>query len=180
MLAGFGEDTQREGLARTPRRVSEAYRELLAGYWVDPVEMFGEALFEGKYDEMVLVQDIEYYSMCEHHLIPFLGRAHVAYIPDKHIIGLSKVARIVDMFSRRLQVQERMTRQVADFLDALLKPKGVAVVIEGLHMCMMMRGVKKREARLTTSTMSGVFKTDEASRKEFLDSIARSAHPVRF
>jgi GTP cyclohydrolase I len=180
MLAAFGENPQREGLARTPTRVSQTYRELLAGYWIDPFEMFHDAFFDGDFDEMVLVRDIEYYSMCEHHLIPFLGRAHVAYIPDKRIIGLSKIPRIVDMFARRLQVQERMTRQIADFLTTLLKPKGVAVMIEGLHMCMMMRGVKKRDARMTTSMMYGVFKDNAASRNEFLDSISRGAHPMHF
>jgi GTP cyclohydrolase I len=179
MLEGFGEDPQREGLVRTPLRVSQAYRELLAGYWVDPYEMFHDALFNGDYDEMVLVRDIEYYSMCEHHLIPFLGRAHVAYIPGKHIIGLSKIPRVVDMFARRLQVQERMTHQITNFLQVLLKPKGVAVVVEGLHMCAMMRGVKKRDARLTTSMMYGVFKEDAASRNEFLDNISRGAQPMR-
>ena len=175
MLKGFGENPQRAGLERTPVRVAQAYRELLAGYFIDPYETFHNALFAGDYNEMVLVRDIEYYSMCEHHLVPFLGRAHVAYIPDKQIIGLSKIPQVVDMFARRLQIQERMTHQIADFLQTILKPKGVAVVIEGLHMCVMMRGVKKREARLTTSTLSGVFEQNEASRNAFFNSISGGA-----
>lgn len=180
MLAAVGEDPQREGLARTPVRVSQSYRELLAGYWVDLDATFSNALLDGDYDEMVLVRDIEFYSMCEHHLIPFLGRAHVAYIPNKYIIGLSKIPQVVDMFARRLQVQERMTHQIANFISVLLNPKGVAVAVEGLHMCAMMRGVKKRDARMITSTMTGVFKENVASRNEFLESISRGAQPMHF
>jgi len=178
MLKAFGENPDREGLVRTPERVARMYEELLAGYRIDPVEMINDALFEVEYDEMVIVRDIEFYSLCEHHMLPFVGRAHVAYIPRGRVIGLSKIPRIVDMFSRRLQVQERMTRQVADFLNELLHPQGVAVVIEGLHLCSMMRGVHKHDARMTTSTMLGVFRTGLATRMEFLDNISRGAEKL--
>jgi len=178
MLQAFGEDPNREGLARTPMRVARMYEELLAGYRVEPVEMINDALFEVEYDEMVIVRDIEFYSLCEHHMLPFIGRAHVAYIPRGRVIGLSKIPRIVDMFSRRLQVQERLTRQVADFINEILHPQGVAVVIEGLHMCSMMRGVRKHDARMTTSTMLGVFRTGLATRMEFLDNISRGAEKL--
>jgi GTP cyclohydrolase I len=178
MLEAFGENPDREGLARTPERVARMYEELLAGYRVDPFEMINDALFEVEYDEMVIVRDIEFYSLCEHHMLPFIGRAHVAYIPRGRVIGLSKIPRIVDMFSRRLQVQERMTRQVADFLNELLQPQGVAVVMEGLHLCSMMRGVRKHDARMTTSTMLGVFRTGLATRMEFLDNISRGAEKL--
>lgn len=175
MLQAFGENPEREGLARTPERVARMYEELLAGYRIDPVEMINGALFEVEYDEMVIVRDIEFYSLCEHHMLPFIGRAHVAYIPHGRVLGLSKIPRIVDMFSRRLQVQERLTRQVADFLNELLHPQGVAVVIEGLHLCSMMRGVRKHDARMTTSAMLGVFRTGLATRMEFLDNISRGS-----
>ena len=180
MIAAFGEDPQREGLLRTPDRVARAYEELLEGYRMDPLALVNDALFDVEYDEMVIVRDIEFYSLCEHHMLPFIGRAHVAYIPRGRVIGLSKIPRIVDMFSRRLQVQERMTRQIADFLDELLHPKGVAVIVEALHLCSMMRGVKKHDSRMTTSTMVGGFKTDLALRMEFLDNISRSAEPLHF
>jgi len=175
MLQAFGEDPDREGLVRTPGRVARMYEELLSGYRIDPVEMVNDALFEVEYDEMVIVRDIEFYSLCEHHMLPFVGRAHVAYIPRGRVIGLSKIPRVVDMFSRRLQVQERMTRQVADFLNEVLHPQGVAVVMEGLHLCSMMRGVRKHDARMTTSTMLGVFRSGLATRMEFLDNISRGA-----
>jgi GTP cyclohydrolase I len=180
MLVAFGENPQREGLARTPDRVARAYEELLAGYRTDPVALVNDALFEVEYDEMVVVRDIEFYSLCEHHMLPFIGRAHVAYIPNGRVIGLSKIPRITDMFARRLQVQERMTRQIADFLNELLHPKGVAVVVEALHLCSMIRGVKKHDSRMTTSTMLGAFRTDLALRMEFLDNISRSAEPLHF
>lgn len=180
MLVAFGENPNREGLANTPERIARMYEELLAGYRTDPVELVNDALFEVEYDEMVIVRDIEFYSLCEHHMLPFIGRAHVAYIPKGRVIGLSKIPRIVDMFARRLQVQERMTRQIADFLNELLHPGGVAVVVEALHMCSMMRGVKKHDARMTTSTMLGTFKEDLAVRMEFLDNISRSAEPLHF
>ena len=175
MLQAFGENPEREVLARTPERVARMYEELLAGYRINPVEMINGALFEVEYDEMVIVRDIEFYSLCEHHMLPCIGRAHVAYIPRGHVLGLSKIPRIVDMFSRRLQVQERLTRQVADFLNELLHPQGVAVVIEGLHLCSMMRGVRKHDARMTTSAMLGVFRTGLATRMEFLDNISRGS-----
>ncbi len=177
MLAAFGEDPQREGLRDTPERMARMYEELLAGYRTDPVALVNDALFEVEYDEMVIVRDIEFYSLCEHHMLPFMGRAHVAYIPRGRVIGLSKIPRIVDLFARRLQVQERMTRQIADFLDELLHPGGVAVVVEALHMCSAMRGVKKHDARMTTSAMLGAFRTEMMVRMEFLDSISRSSEP---
>jgi GTP cyclohydrolase IA len=180
MLTAFGENPEREGLKKTPERVAKMYEELLSGYRTDPIVMVNDALFDVDYDEMVLVRDIEYYSLCEHHMLPFLGRAHVAYIPNERVIGLSKIPRIVDMFSHRLQVQERMTRQIADFTNKLLNPKGVAVVVEGLHLCSMIRGVKKHDSRMTTSAMVGAFRTDLALRMEFLDNISRSAEPLHF
>lgn len=179
MLEAFGEDPQREGLKHTPQRISRMYVELLSGYRTDPVNLVNDALFEVRYDEMVIVRDIEFYSLCEHHLLPFIGRAHVAYIPDGKVLGLSKIPRIVDMFARRLQVQERMTRQIADFLRDLLKPQGVAVVVEAMHMCSMMRGVKKHNARMTTSAMHGAFRANLATRQEFLDNISRGSGPLQ-
>jgi GTP cyclohydrolase I len=180
LLEAFGEDVNREGLERTPDRVARMYDELLAGYRVDPHAMINDALFDVAYDEMVIVRDIEFYSLCEHHLLPFLGSAHVAYMPAGKVIGLSKIPRIVDLFARRLQVQERMTRQIAEFIEAALHPYGVAVVVEGLHLCAMMRGVKKANARMVTSTMCGSFKENQATRQEFLDLIGRAvpASPV--
>jgi GTP cyclohydrolase IA len=173
ILQAVGETPDREGLKRTPERVAHMYAELLSGYSVDPVAIINDALFEVKYDEMVIVRDIEFYSLCEHHMLPFLGRVHVAYIPNGKVLGLSKIPRIVDLFARRLQVQERMTRQIADFIRDLLHPQGVAVVVEGLHLCMMMRGVRKHNARMTTSAMHGAFRANLATRQEFLDNIAR-------
>ncbi len=178
MLTAFGEDPNREGLQKTPERVANMFRELLNGYREDPVGMINEAIFDVSYDEMVLVRDIEFYSLCEHHMLPFIGRAHVAYMPDGCVIGLSKIPRIVDMFARRLQIQERITRQIAEFLNSALKPGGVAVVVEGLHMCSMMRGVKKHDARMTTSAMLGMFRSNLATRQEFLDNISRGANPM--
>jgi len=179
LLEAFGEDPGREGLLRTPGRVSLMYAELLAGYRTDPIDMVNDAIFDVNYDEMVLVRDIEFYSLCEHHMLPFIGRAHVAYIPKGKVIGLSKIPRIVDLYARRLQLQERMTRQIADFLNELLNPRGVAVVLEGIHMCAMMRGVKKHDARMTTSAMLGLFRSQLATRQEFLDNISRGAVPLR-
>jgi GTP cyclohydrolase IA len=180
ILAAVGEDPDREGLKRTPERVGKMYNELLAGYRIDPVALVNEALFEVAYDEMVIVRDIEFYSLCEHHMLPFIGRAHVAYIPKGKVIGLSKIPRIVDMFARRLQVQERMTRQIADFIQELLHPMGVAVVVEALHLCSMMRGVRKHDARMTTSAMLGAFRNSIATRSEFLDHVSRSSEPLHF
>ncbi|UCH61556.1 MAG: GTP cyclohydrolase I FolE [Anaerolineales bacterium] len=178
LLQAIGEDPDREGLIRTPERVSRMYAELLDGYRMDPIEIVNDALFEVMYDEMVLVRDIEFYSLCEHHMLPFFGRAHVAYLPKGRVLGLSKIPRLVDMFAHRLQVQERMTRQIAEFLDELLHPAGVAVVVEGLHLCTAMRGVKKHDARMTTSAMLGYFRKNIATRQEFLDNISRGAAPM--
>jgi GTP cyclohydrolase I len=175
VLEAVGENPNREGLKNTPIRVARMFAELLAGYRTDPVTLVNGAVFEVSYDEMVIVRDIEFYSMCEHHLLPFMGRVHVAYLPSGKVIGLSKIPRIVDMYARRLQVQERMTRQIADFIMGVLKPKGVAVVVEGLHLCTMMRGVKKHDARMTTSAMHGAFRANLATRQEFLDNISRGA-----
>lgn len=180
ILRSVGEDPQREGLKKTPDRVARMYEELLAGYSTDPVQLLNDALFEVDYDEMVIVRDIEFYSLCEHHMLPFIGRAHVAYIPNGKVIGLSKIPRVVDMFARRLQVQERMTGQVAEFLDEVLNPRGVAVIMEAIHLCSMIRGVKKHDQRMTTSKMLGAFRTDLALRMEFLDNVSRSAEPLHF
>ena len=179
LLKAVGENPAREGLKFTPKRVARMYSELLSGYRIDPVAMINGALFNITYDEMVLVRDIEFYSLCEHHILPFIGRVHVAYIPDGKVVGLSKIPRIVDMYARRLQVQERMTRQIADFLRDLLKPQGVAVVVEAVHLCSMMRGVKKHDARMTTSAMHGAFRANLATRHEFLDNISRGASPLQ-
>jgi len=180
MLAAFGENPARKGLARTPERVASTYTELLAGYRVDPNKIVGDALFEVSYDEIVIVRDIEFYSLCEHHMLPFMGRAHVAYLPNGKVVGLSKIPRIVDVFARRLQVQERMTRQIADFINEALEPKGVAVVVEALHLCTMMRGVKKHNARMTTSAVHGAFRKNLATRQEFFDIILRGSEPMHF
>jgi GTP cyclohydrolase I len=178
ILRAIGEDTERDGLTRTPDRVARMYAELVSGYNTDPRVVVNDALFDVKYDEMVLVRDIEFYSLCEHHLLPFFGRVHVAYIPDGKIVGLSKIPRIVDIYARRLQVQERMTRQIADFIRDLLHPQGVAVVVEALHLCMSMRGVQKQNARMTTSAMHGAFRANLATRQEFLENISRGATPL--
>lgn len=179
LLEAVGEDPHRDGLVRTPERVARTYTEILSGYHINPTSVVNDALFSVKYDEMVIVRDIEFYSLCEHHLLPFLGRVHVAYIPNGKVLGLSKIPRIVELYARRLQVQERMTRQVADFIRDLLKPQGVAVVVEALHLCMMMRGVEKHNARMTTSAMHGAFRANLATRQEFLDNISRGASPLR-
>ena len=173
ILASVGEDPQREGLLNTPQRVARMYAELLAGYTTDPVALVNSAMFQAEYDEMVVVRDIEFSSLCEHHMLPFIGHAHVAYIPKGKIIGLSKIPRIVDMFARRLQIQERLTREIADFLTATVQPQGVGVVVEAMHMCSMMRGVKKEQARMVTSAMVGVFKRDPRTRGEFMEHIHR-------
>lgn len=180
MLKAFGENPTRKGLLRTPERVARMYTELLSGYLVDPHKIVNDALFEVTYDEMVIVRDIEFYSLCEHHMLPFMGRAHVAYLPSGKVVGLSKIPRIVDVFAHRLQVQERMTRQIADFINEALMPKGVAVVVEALHLCTMMRGVKKQNARMTTSAVHGAFRKNLATRQEFLDNISRGSEPMRF
>lgn len=171
-LKAIGEDPRREGLQKTPARVAKAYSEILSGYRTDPVALINGALFEVEYDEMVIVKDIEFYSLCEHHMLPFFGHAHVAYIPHGKVIGLSKIPRIVDLFARRLQVQERMTQQIAEFIQASIDPAGVGVVIEGQHLCSMMRGVHKQEASMTTSAMLGVFRENLETRMEFLNRIS--------
>ena len=171
ILQAVGEDPQREGLLKTPERVARAYDELLIGYRVDPIALLNNALFDVTYSEMVIVTDIDFYSLCEHHMLPFIGKAHVAYIPDKKVVGLSKIPRIVEVYARRLQIQERMTRQIAELIDELLNPLGVAVVIDGLHMCMAMRGVKKANARMRTSALLGTFADNPKTRSEFMEHI---------
>ncbi|MCD6302180.1 MAG: GTP cyclohydrolase I FolE [Anaerolineae bacterium] len=173
ILEAIGEDPDREGLVKTPSRVARMYAELTAGYHVDPVKLVNDAVFEVDYDEMVIVRDIDFYSLCEHHLLPFIGRCHVGYIPRGRVIGLSKIPRIVEMFARRLQIQERMTQEIAEFLNETLHPLGVAVVVEGVHMCTAMRGIKKANARMVTSAMLGLFKSRASTRNEFLSNINR-------
>ena len=168
LLARLGEDPEREGLARTPERVERSLRFLTEGYSVDLDKLFARARFSEPYDEMVLVNDIDFFSLCEHHMIPFFGKCHVAYIPDGKILGLSKIPRLVDALARRLQVQERLTTQIADALKTHLNPKGVAVVMEAQHLCTMMRGVQKQNTRMVTSSMLGTFRTDPKTRMEFL------------
>lgn len=175
ILTAVGEDPHREGLLRTPHRVAKAYEELLEGYRIDPAKLLNDAIFDVEYDDMVIVRDVDYYSLCEHHMLPFLGKAHVAYIPNQKVIGLSKIPRIVDMFARRLQVQERLTRQIADFINEVLEPKGVAVVMDGVHMCSMIRGVKKCNSGMTTSAMLGVFRDNDITRSEFMAHINRAS-----
>jgi GTP cyclohydrolase I len=175
ILGQIGEDASREGLVRTPERFEKALRYLTSGYETNLHEIVNGALFDVEYDEMVIVKDIEFFSMCEHHLLPFYGKMHVAYIPGEKVIGLSKIPRIVDMFARRLQVQERLTQQIADTLNEVLKPKGVGVVCEARHFCMMMRGVEKQHSGTVTSAMLGAFRTGKETRDEFLALIAQRA-----
>ena len=169
MLVRLGEDPKREGLAHTPERVSKAFRFLTKGYQDDVDSLLNGAFFKVACDEMVIVKNIEVYSLCEHHLLPFFGKCHVGYLPSDKVIGLSKIPRIVEMFARRLQVQERLTQEIAQTLESKIKPKGVAVVIEAQHLCMMMRGVEKQGTRVTTSAMLGKFREDQRSRLEFLN-----------
>ncbi len=171
ILMEIGEDPARQGLEKTPERVARMYKELTSGYYQNPQEVINNAMFDVKYDEMVVITNIEYYSLCEHHMLPFFGVVHVGYIPHGKVVGLSKIPRIVDMFARRLQVQENMTQQIADILQENLHPDGVGVVTEGFHMCMMMRGVEKDKAKMITSAMIGSFKDDEKTRSEFLNLI---------
>lgn len=178
ILTQVGEDPERQGLERTPNRIARMYDELLAGYHIDPVALINDALFDVEYDEMIVVKDIEFFSMCEHHMLPFYGRAHVAYIPSEKVIGLSKIPRIVEMFARRLQVQERMTQEIAELLMEVLEPQGVGVVVEGAHMCSMMRGVKKEQARMVTSAMLGIFKTNSKTRNEFMEHLRRNSEQI--
>jgi GTP cyclohydrolase IA len=172
LLAELGEDPRREGLEKTPERVEAALRFLTSGYHQDPKEILNDAVFlEDKYDEMVLVKDIDFASLCEHHILPFVGKAHVAYIPNRKILGLSKIPRLVEVFSRRLQVQERMTTQIAQTLYDALKPRGVGVVVEAVHFCMLMRGVEKQNSKAITSAMLGGFRDRPETRAEFLELI---------
>jgi GTP cyclohydrolase IA len=175
LLAAVGEDPDRDGLLATPRRVADSLRFLTQGYDKDPEAMLRGALFESDADEMVVVKDMEFYSLCEHHLLPFYGRCHVAYLPAGRIVGLSKLGRVVDIFSRRLQVQERLTMQIADAIEAAVRPKGVGVVMEAHHLCMMMRGVQKQGSTAATSCMLGTFKRDARTRAEFLNLIRSNA-----
>jgi GTP cyclohydrolase IA len=168
ILAAIGEDPGREGLVKTPDRVEASLRFLTQGYWMTVEEVIGDAVFDESHQSMIMVRDIEVYSLCEHHLLPFYGRAHVAYIPNGKILGLSKVARIVDLFARRLQVQERLTDQIADAIMNVLRPTGVGVVIQAAHFCMMMRGVQKQNSRAVTSALRGIFRDDSKTRDEFL------------
>lgn len=173
ILIELGDDPDRQGLQKTPMRMAKSMDFLTSGYRKDPIKILETALFDEQSDEMVVVRDVELYSMCEHHGLPFLGKAHVAYLPDGKIVGLSKIPRIVDVFARRLQVQERLTVQIANAINDALKPKGVAVVVEARHMCMMMRGVEKQNSFATTSCMLGLFKSDPKTRAEFLNLIGR-------
>jgi GTP cyclohydrolase I len=173
LLDEIGENSEREGLKKTPHRVAKAFEFLTQGYKKDIKKILNGAIFEEKYDEMVIVKDIDFYSMCEHHLLPFFGKIHIAYIPDGKILGLSKIPRIVDVFAQRLQVQERMTQEIADTIEQFLNPRGVAVVAEGYHMCMMMRGVQKQNSITTTSAMHGIFTEDARTRSEFLNLISK-------
>ncbi len=171
MLKELGEDPQRDGLQRTPLRMAKALRFLTGGYGQDPREILNGALFDVSYDEMVLVKDIEFYSLCEHHMLPFFGRIHVAYIPAGKVVGLSKIPRLVEMFARRLQVQERLTMQLAETFEEVLQPRGVAVVTESIHLCMMMRGVQQQNSFAITSSLKGVFQSDSKTRSEFMELI---------
>ena len=174
MIRRVGEDPERDGLMRTPARMEKSMQFLTQGYAQTVEEVLHNALFDVDYDEMVIVKDIEFYSLCEHHLLPFFGRAHVAYIPKGKVIGLSKVARVVDVFARRLQVQERLTRQISDAIEEAIHPQGVAVILEAQHLCMMMRGVEKQQSATVTSAMLGVFRTQLQTRNEFLSLVRRA------
>lgn len=173
VLTELGEDIERDGLLRTPKRVEESLRFLTQGYRQDPRKILNDAIFDVEHDEMVLVKDIDFYSMCEHHMLPFFGKAHVAYLPMRKIVGLSKIPRLVEVFARRLQVQERMTNQIAEVLVDLLQPRGVAVVIEAQHLCMQMRGIQKQNSSAMTSAMRGEFLSNTETRREFLSLIGK-------
>ncbi len=169
MLGHLGEDAEREGLGNTPFRAAETYRFLTKGYQESAGEILNGALFDVKYDEMVVIRNVEVYSLCEHHLLPFFGKCHVGYVPSEKVIGLSKIPRLVDMFARRLQVQERLTQQIAETIEEYAEPKGVGVIIQAQHLCMMMRGVEKQNTQVTTSSLLGKFRQDQRSRAEFLN-----------
>ena len=171
MLKELGEDPGRDGLERTPARVARSLRTFTAGYAQDPSEVLQGALFDVSYDEMVLVRDIDFYSLCEHHLLPFFGRVHIGYIPNGKVVGLSKLPRVVEIFARRLQVQERLTTQLAETIEDVLSPRGVGVVVEAIHLCMMMRGVEKQNSSAITSSMRGAFQNDSKTRSEFMELI---------
>ena len=175
MIESVGEDIQREGLEKTPSRVFKAYQFMYGGYKLDAKEILTSALFETSNDEMVVIKDIEFYSTCEHHLLPIIGHVHVAYIPDGKVVGLSKIPRVVDVFARRMQIQEQLTEQIADAVLSTIKPKGVAVVVQARHMCMEMRGVEKVNSKTTTSALRGLFKTNDSTRKEFFSHINSSS-----
>ena len=178
LLAEVGEDPDREGLVKTPERVDKALQFLTKGYREDPVALLNDALFTVSYDEMVIIRDIDVFSLCEHHLLPFYGKAHVAYLPNGKVVGLSKIPRLVDMFARRLQVQERLTVQIAEAIEACVNPRGVGVVIEAMHFCMIMRGVEKQNSVAVTSCMKGVFREQHQTREEFLALIKRGRDHV--
>jgi len=171
LLKELGEEPGRDGLTRTPARVARSLRFLTSGYQQDPIAILNDALFDVSYDEMVIVKDVDFYSLCEHHMLPFFGHVHVAYVPNGKVVGLSKIPRLVGMLARRLQVQERLTTQIAETLEAVLEPKGVAVVVESIHLCMMMRGVEQQSAFAITSSLRGEFQTDSKTRSEFMDLI---------
>ena len=174
LLREIGEDPERQGLVRTPGRVARSFEFLTQGYQLDPQKILNDAVFEESYNEMVIVKDIDFYSLCEHHLLPFFGRAHVAYVPNGRIVGLSKIARLVEMYSRRLQVQERLTNQIARVIEKVLQPRGVAVIIEAQHLCMMMRGVQKQNSYAISSAMVGEFESDPKTRAEFVQLTRRN------
>ena len=178
MLAALGEDPKRHGLLRTPERVDQALQFLTSGYRVDIEKVLNNAFYEVKYDEMVVVKDIEFFSLCEHHMLPFFGKVHVAYIPKGRVIGLSKIPRLVELFSRRLQIQERLTTQIAETIQKVIEPQGVGVVIEARHLCMMMRGVEKQHSAAVTSSMLGCFRNEEETRSEFLSLIRQRPNGV--
>jgi GTP cyclohydrolase I len=178
MIVRLGEDPTREGLERTPERVHKAYEHLTRGYKQDPEALLNDALFTVNYDEMVIVKDIEMYSLCEHHMLPFIGKVHVAYIPNGKVVGLSKIPRLIELFSRRLQIQERLTTQIAETIQKVIQPQGVGVVIEARHLCMMMRGVEKQHSAAVTSSMLGCFRDEQETRTEFLSLIRNRGNGV--
>lgn len=174
MLRAVGDGVDAKGTADTPKRVANMYDELLSGYATDPVELLNNAMFDVEYDEMVVVKDIDFYSLCEHHLLPFYGKAHVGYLPNQKVVGLSKIPRLVEMYARRLQVQERMTQEIAAIMDCLIEPAGVGVVVEAQHLCAAMRGVRKPNTVMTTSALRGLFKKNASTREEFFSHIRQS------